>query len=131
MKIVGTMFFAAALAGCGAMPDQHMGMAGASRPMMQGCSMMQRGSPMHAGSTTQGGMCGMGSQDGGVSGTQGMCSMAKGMRAMDSNKDGMVSKEEYLAAHGAKFDSMKKNERGQVATADMGMCPMMSGARRQ
>ena len=100
------------------MADQHMEMAVGSRPMMQGGSMMQ------------GGMCGMGSQGGGMSRTQGMCPMAKRMQTMDLNKDGVVSREEYLTAHGAMFDSMKKNQQGQVAMADFGMCPMMSGARR-
>jgi hypothetical protein len=105
MKTLTTMLLAGALTGCGATGNEHMGMAGGSRPMMHGGAMMQ--------------------------GMQNMAPMAKGMQSMDANKDGSVSKEEFLAAHGAMFDSMKKNDRGQVAMADMGMCPMMSGARRQ
>lgn len=105
MKTLTTILLAGALAGCGAMGTEHMDMAGGSRPMMHGGAMMQ--------------------------GMQNMGPMAKGMRSMDANKDGLVSKEEFLAAHGEMFDSMKKNDRGQVAMADMGMCPMMSGARHQ
>ncbi|MEJ7930200.1 EF-hand domain-containing protein [Ramlibacter sp. AN1015] len=60
--------------------------------------------------------------------------MADHMRAMDTNGDGLLSKQEFLKAHEAMFDRMKKNEQGQVAIASMGsmggmdgmvMCPMM------
>jgi hypothetical protein len=57
--------------------------------------------------------------------------MGSHMRAMDTNRDGMLSREEFLKAHEAMFDKMKKNEQGQVEIAamgsmqSMGMCPMM------
>ncbi|MEJ7931470.1 EF-hand domain-containing protein [Ramlibacter sp. AN1015] len=60
--------------------------------------------------------------------------MADHMRAMDTNGDGLLSKQEFLKAQEAMFDRMKKNEQGQVAIASMGpmggmdgmmMCPMM------
>lgn len=119
MKVIATMLLTGVLAGCGAMADQPMGMAGGSRSMMQGSSMMQ------------GGMCSMGPQAAGMGGMSRMCPMAAGMQGMDMNRDGMVSRDEYLAAHAAMFDAMKKNERGQGARADLGMCPMMSGVHRQ
>ena len=42
--------------------------------------------------------------------------------AGNANKDGMISKEEFMAFHGAKYDAMKKNKDGMVDVKDM---PMM------
>jgi len=36
------------------------------------------------------------------------------MKKMDSNKDGMVSKDEYMAFHEQKFDAMDKNKDKRV-----------------
>ena len=43
------------------------------------------------------------------------------MKSMDTNKDGMISKEEFMAFHEAKFDAMKKNKDGMVDVKDMSM----------
>ncbi len=106
VRILIVLSLAGALAGCGAMAG----------------STNSPGGNMHS---SQGGM--HGGMQGGMSGRGGMMGgMAKHMRAMDSNRDGMISKEEFMKAHEAMFDSMKKNERGHVAMDDMaGMCPMM------
>ena len=41
------------------------------------------------------------------------------LRAMDTNKDGMISKQEFMAFHEARFDAMKKNEDDLVDVKDM------------
>ena len=51
-------------------------------------------------------------------------SMHKGrmeMEAMDTNKDGMISKEEFMTFHEAMYDSMKKNKDGMVDMKEMRM----------
>ncbi len=41
------------------------------------------------------------------------------MKKMDSNKDGMVSKDEYMAFHERKFDAMDKNKnKDKMATQE-------------
>ena len=44
---------------------------------------------------------------------------------MDSNRDGMVSKDEFMKHHEAMFDRMKKGPNGMVSVKDMG--PPMPG----
>ena len=40
-------------------------------------------------------------------------------KRMDANSDGWVSREEYLAFHGSRFDTMKRNDKGWVSWSDM------------
>lgn len=85
-----------ALAGCTSVPGHHGAGSGPQCPM-----------------------------DGGMAGGQrGMMGMATRMRAMDANGDGMISREEFLKAHEAMYNAMRKNERGQVSITDMPACPM-------
>lgn len=42
-------------------------------------------------------------------------------KAMDTNSDGMISREEYVAYYGSRFDRMKRNEKGMVMMNDMRM----------
>lgn len=44
-----------------------------------------------------------------------------GMKDVDANHDGMVSKQEFMTHHEAMYDHMKKNKDGTVNMADMGM----------
>lgn len=41
------------------------------------------------------------------------------MKAMDTNKDGMISKEEFMTSHEAMYDGMKKNKDGMVDVKEM------------
>lgn len=43
------------------------------------------------------------------------------MKAMDTNGDGMISKDEFMRAHEMKWDKMKKNASGMVDMKDMEM----------
>ena len=43
------------------------------------------------------------------------------MKAMDTNSDGMVSKDEYMKYQEAQYEKMKKNKDGMVDMKDMGM----------
>jgi hypothetical protein len=46
--------------------------------------------------------------------------MGAGARSpMDTNGDGMVSREEFMAHHEAAWNKMKKNAKGMVMNADM------------
>lgn len=133
MRVVATAALAAALAGCGAMAGDGPGRsASGDMPAMRSGmpAGMQGGMP----GRMQGGMPGgmQGGMPGGMQGRPGAAmGMANHMRAMDANGDGMLSKQEFLKAHEAMFDKMKKNEQGQVDIASMGsmgameMCPMM------
>lgn len=47
-------------------------------------------------------------------------------KAMDSNADGMISRDEYVGYYGGRFDRMKRNDKGMVMMKDM---MMMDGAR--
>jgi hypothetical protein len=42
------------------------------------------------------------------------------IKAMDSNHDGMISKEEFMSYHEAKYDHMTKNKNGMVDVSAMG-----------
>ena len=44
-----------------------------------------------------------------------------GMKAMDTNHDGMVSKDEFMTYHEAMYDHMTKNKDGMVDMNAMGM----------
>lgn len=56
-----------------------------------------------------------------------MMGMMKHMKAMDSNGDGMVSKDEFMKSHEAMYEMLKKNKEGQVNMTEMPMCSMMDG----
>ncbi|MEO6688463.1 MAG: hypothetical protein ABIN56_05065 [Dokdonella sp.] len=47
--------------------------------------------------------------------------MHEGMKGMDANGDGMISKDEFMKFHEAKFDKMPKNKDGMVMMKDMEM----------
>lgn len=47
--------------------------------------------------------------------------MQEGMKAMDTNGDGMISKDEFMKFHEAKFDKLPKNKDGMVMMKDMEM----------
>jgi EF hand len=77
--------------------------------LLSGCArdrMMQHGA-MHGG----GAMMGQGSSGAMMGGM--------GMQAMDANKDGMVSREEFMNHHAAMYDRMPKNRSGMVDMAEM------------
>ncbi|MEJ7808240.1 MAG: hypothetical protein WKG03_20260 [Telluria sp.] len=42
-----------------------------------------------------------------------------GMKMMDANKDGMISKDEFMKHHEMMWDKMKKNSAGTVDMKDM------------
>ena len=44
---------------------------------------------------------------------------ASQMKSMDTNGDGMISKDEFMKAHEAKWNAMQKNKDGMVSIADM------------
>ncbi|MDB5933807.1 MAG: EF-hand domain pair family protein [Massilia sp.] len=45
--------------------------------------------------------------------------MKMDMKSMDTNGDGMISKEEFMKFHETMFDTMKKNKSGMVDMKDM------------
>lgn len=47
-----------------------------------------------------------------------MHSKAEMMKKMDSNGDGVISREEFMSHHEAKYDKMKKNRSGMVDLSD-------------
>lgn len=105
MKTFTTLVLSAALAGCTATAG---GMHG----------QMGHGS-MHGGQAMQGA-----AGESGMKGMQGMhgkermhemhARMQQRMQAMDTNRDGMLSKEEFMKAQEATYDRMPKNEQGLV-----------------
>ena len=44
-----------------------------------------------------------------------------GMRMMDTNGDGMISKDEFIKHHEMMYDKMKKSSNGMVSVKDMQM----------
>lgn len=40
-------------------------------------------------------------------------------KMMDANTDGWVTREEYLAFYGSRYDGMKRNDKGYVSWSDM------------
>ncbi len=92
MKTLLTLSLAAVLAGCTAMGGERGGMHG------------QMG---HGG---MGGMEGKGDMQ---------AMMQKRMQSMDTNGDGMLSKDEFMKAHETMFDSMPKNAQGLVDIKQM------------
>lgn len=91
--------------------------------VLAGCTAFGAGHGMRGGTgapAMSGGMMGPGSG--------GTMPMMKHMQAMDANRDGMVSRDEFLKAHQAMYDAMPKNTAGQVdLTAMMGMMGGMHG----
>jgi aminopeptidase C len=55
--------------------------------------------------------------------------MGMDMKMMDTNKDGMISKDEFTKHHEAMWEKMKKNKNGMVDMKDMNMMhsEMMKG----
>lgn len=110
--------------------------AAALSAALTGCGLVGGGLERSPAAGMHGGMH-RGSMEGKTSEKPGaMMGMGEHMRAMDANGDGLLSKAEFLKAHEAMFDRMKKNEQGQVAIASMAsmgsmgsmeMCPMMKG----
>jgi Ca2+-binding EF-hand superfamily protein len=43
------------------------------------------------------------------------------IKMMDADNDGMISKQEFVKYHEARYDGMKKNARGMVDVKDMEM----------
>ena len=41
------------------------------------------------------------------------------IKTMDTNKDGMITKDEFMRMMGAKFDAMDKNKTGQISYSDV------------
>ena len=56
----------------------------------------------------------------------------KGMQMMDANKDGMISKDEFMKHHEMMWDKMKKNSAGTVDMKDMeAMHKEMAGKHKE
>ena len=47
--------------------------------------------------------------------------MKMDMKMMDTNNDGMISKDEFMKHHESMYDKMKKGSNGMVSTKDMQM----------
>ena len=45
--------------------------------------------------------------------------MMNEVKKMDTNNDGMISKQEFLAMMGAKFDAMDKDKKGVISFSDV------------
>ena len=58
--------------------------------------------------------CAQDSMKGGMAMKDGM-----DMKMMDSNNDGMISKEEFMKHHESMYDKMKKGSNGMVSMKDM------------
>ena len=64
--------------------------------------------------------CAQDSMMGGMAMKDGM-GMKMDMKMMDSNNDGMISKEEFMKHHESMYDKMKKGSNGMVSMKDMQM----------
>ena len=64
----------------------------------------------------QDGMMKQGSMNDGMAMKEG-----KGMKMMDTNSDGMISKDEFMKHHEMMYDKMKKSSNGMVSVKDMQM----------
>ena len=64
----------------------------------------------------QDGMMKQGSMNGGMAMKDGM-----GIKMMDTNGDGMISKDEFIKHHEMMYDMMKKSSNGMVSVKDMQM----------
>lgn len=64
----------------------------------------------------QDGMMKQGSMNGGMAMKDGMR-----MKMMDTNGDGMISKDEFIKHHEMMYDKMKKSSDGMVSVKDMQM----------
>lgn len=64
----------------------------------------------------QDGMMKQGSMNGGMAMKEGM-----GMMMMDTNGDGMISRDEFIKHHEMMYDKMKKSSNGMVSVKDMQM----------
>jgi shikimate kinase len=53
-----------------------------------------------------------------------------GMKMMDANKDGMISKDEFMKHHEMMWDKMKKNPSGSVDMKDMEAMHKEMGAKK-
>jgi hypothetical protein len=62
---------------------------------------------------------GMGSGDGQHRGQGQQAMMYSQMKSMDTNADGLITKEEFMKAHEAMWEKMPKNSTGAVSIADM------------
>ena len=67
----------------------------------------------------QDGMMKRDSMQGGMAMKEGMGMQM--MRAMDTNGDGMISRDEFMKHHEAMYDKMKKGPNGMVSMSDMQM----------
>ena len=54
-----------------------------------------------------------------------------GMKMMDANKDGMITKDEFMKHHEMMWDKMKKNSTGSVSMKDMEMMHKEMGAKHK
>ena len=55
-----------------------------------------------------------------------------GMKMLDTNGDGMISKEEFVKHHEAMYDKLKKNSKGMVDIKDMeAMHKEMAGQHKE
>lgn len=72
---------------------------------------------------TSDGKCGQGKCGGAMKSGEAKCG---GMPMMDANKDGKISKEEFIKGHEAMFNGMDANKDGFIDQSEMGK--MMQGA---
>ena len=102
----------------GAMDTEHRPATGAGSNM----PMDHEKSPMHKGSMDAEHVSTTGAaSDMSMKHEKGSMHMGKmGMKAMDTNHDGMISKDEFMTYHEAMYDHMTKNKDGMVDMNAMG-----------
>ena len=54
-----------------------------------------------------------------------------GMKMMDTNNDGMITKDEFMKHHEMMWEKMKKNSTGAVSMKDMEMMHKDMGAKHK